>query len=391
MICKSSGNGVMGGKTDRIAILTDGRGGRAEWSGPTITVTEPVPGASNPFAKFTIDPAGSLLIGQEFTVDASLSFDRPTNDPNARIESYTWDFDDGTAAQTGITATHAYTAAGTYTITLVVTDPDGNFGRAEDTVQVTEELPPIPPVEDNRAPVAVMTINPSEGFEGVTEFSFDARGSSDPDGDDITFTWAFGDGSSPMAAEMATHVYARPGVYVVRLTVRDVFNATTDATQSVVVLSNVGNLSPVALIGTGRRSGPAPLTITFDGRISYDPNGDDLDYTWEFRQGQTLLDTLTGSTVTRLFADEGTYSIELIVDDRRGGTDRSARENIQVTAQFTPEPPPPLPTPDDEPPPPSWTQRPGGGGVCGLGMVMTLCGSWIGLTLMRVARRRFRL
>ncbi len=80
----------------------------------------PVNPESRPVAAFVIDPDPPEL-DEEFTVDASLSYDRPEGDP---LASYIWDWGDGSAAGSGLTATHAYTSPGTYELTLTVVDSD---------------------------------------------------------------------------------------------------------------------------------------------------------------------------------------------------------------------------------------------------------------------------
>ena len=50
--------------------------------------------------------------------------------------------------------------------------------------------------------------------------TFSAAGSSDPDGDSMTFTWTFGDGNTGTGLT-TSHTYVQPGEYVVRLSVGD--------------------------------------------------------------------------------------------------------------------------------------------------------------------------
>ena len=47
-----------------------------------------------------------------------------SQDPNGTVVGHAWDFGDGTTGS-GATAGHTYAAAGTYTVTLVVTEDDG--------------------------------------------------------------------------------------------------------------------------------------------------------------------------------------------------------------------------------------------------------------------------
>jgi PKD repeat protein len=81
-----------------------------------------------PVASFTATPSGLTV-----QVDGSAS-----DDPDADPLTYDWDFGDGTVvARTGATASHTYAAAGTYTVTLTVTDTRG--ATASTTRSVTVE------------------------------------------------------------------------------------------------------------------------------------------------------------------------------------------------------------------------------------------------------------
>jgi len=80
---------------------------------------------------------------QTATVNEVITFDGSgSTDPEANIASYAWDFGDGTSG-TGITVTHAYSTAGTYTVTLTVTDDGGLTDSDTATVTITE-APAVP-------------------------------------------------------------------------------------------------------------------------------------------------------------------------------------------------------------------------------------------------------
>jgi flagellar motor protein MotB len=80
---------------------------------------------------------------------------------------------------------------------------------------------PPPPRAENRQPVCRLTV-PAQGQVGEA-VALDASGSSDPDGDPLSYTWDFGDGTPPAKTTFArnTHSYARIGGYVVKVTVED--------------------------------------------------------------------------------------------------------------------------------------------------------------------------
>ena len=72
----------------------------------------------------------------------------------------------------------------------------------------------------NRAPIAQGTATPPSGVAPLT-VNFSGVGSSDPDGDQLSYAWDFGDGSAQQTGQTATHTYADSGSYTARLTVSD--------------------------------------------------------------------------------------------------------------------------------------------------------------------------
>jgi PKD repeat protein len=97
----------------------------------------------------------------------------------------------------------------------------------------------------NRPPTAVATATPSNGLSPL-QVSFSSTGSSDPDGNTLTYSWNFGDGSAVSTSPNPIHTYSATGVekFTATLTVTDTSNATGSA--SVVV--TLGSTSPVVTI-----------------------------------------------------------------------------------------------------------------------------------------------
>jgi len=280
--------------------VTDGHG----LSG-TDTVSVQV-GNESPTAALVVtpDPGHALEV---LTFDGSGSTDAET--PGQL--SYSWTFGDGSATtySSSTQTTHAYDAAGAYTVTLRVRDPKGAVDTQTSDVQV---LP-------NGAPTAVATATPNPVHVG-SPVTFDGTGSTDPDGDPLTYTWDFPGGATADTAT-AQQTFASTGTYQVTLTVADPHGVSDTETITV----EVTNAAPDAVATATPDPVHVGSPVTFDGTGSTDPDGDQLTYTWDFPDG----DAASGATVQRTFDAAGTYPVTLSVEDGLGGTD-SAQVTLTV-------------------------------------------------------------
>lgn len=71
----------------------------------------------------------------------------------------------------------------------------------------------------NRSPKAVLNASPTEG-KAPLKVNFSAEGSTDPDGEIVSYSWDFGDGNSG-SGKTTTHTYNKAGTFIARLTVKD--------------------------------------------------------------------------------------------------------------------------------------------------------------------------
>ncbi|HYW78804.1 MAG TPA: PKD domain-containing protein, partial [Thermoguttaceae bacterium] len=152
------------------------------------------------------------MVGEEVMVDATGSIDI-----DGTIVAYDWDFGDG-AVGSGLTSSHAYAAAGDYTVTLTVTDDQGATDTATATAKIEAPINEPPLAEPN---------GPYVGMLGE-EVVVDATGSIDIDGMIVAYDWNFGDDTIGSGL-ISSHVYATAGVYTVTLTVTDDQGATDTA------------------------------------------------------------------------------------------------------------------------------------------------------------------
>ncbi len=90
-----------------------------------------------PVAAFTRSPASGIAPLAVF-FDATES-----SDPDGAIASYEWQFGDGAAAD-GVTATHTFENAGTYSVALTVTDDRGKTAETIRNVDVAASDAPPP-------------------------------------------------------------------------------------------------------------------------------------------------------------------------------------------------------------------------------------------------------
>lgn len=99
---------------------------------------------------------------------------------------------------------------------------------------------PMQPVPGNNAPTAVISANPTSvpaGDGNMTVVTLDGTGSSDPDGDSLTYAWTVANGTfvNGTTASSATAEVTFPGTgaYAVTLTVNDGNGGTNTANTTI--------------------------------------------------------------------------------------------------------------------------------------------------------------
>ncbi|GAA0726444.1 hypothetical protein GCM10009430_33390 [Aquimarina litoralis] len=165
----------------------------------------------------------------------------------------------------------------------------------------------------NLPPSASFTNDLSSGNAPLT-VQFDASQSSDPDGDTLSYSWNFGDGTTATGVSIS-HVFDTPGSYQVSLTVSD--GSLNDTTSKTITVNDDTTPVITASISVDSNSGIAPATITFDGSGSTSSDGSSLSYNWDFGDGTSG----TGFIVSHDYTTAGDYIAILTVTNTDGISD----------------------------------------------------------------------
>jgi PKD repeat protein len=254
------------------------------------SITQMVDVKSLPVAAFTA-PA-SAKPGSSVSFDASGS----SQTDGATIVSYDWDFGDGTTATTTVPAeTHSFTAGGTDTVTLTVTDSDGFTGSVSHQILI------------HTAPTSAFT--PSSGGIAGKAVSFSSQ-TTPGDGTLASYAWDFGDGTSGSGAN-PSHTYPRGASFTVTLTVTDSNNLTSSISHQIVIGGQ-----PTAMLRVLTGHPFAGAATAFDGSESSDPGGTISRYGWSFGDGGAG----SGASLSHTYKNTGSYLVQLTVTDIDGAS-----------------------------------------------------------------------
>jgi PKD repeat protein len=283
--------------------VNDGHGGSASaTASATISAAPPV--NTPPVITAMVLPTPSTVVaGQTVAVTATAT----DNDGDAL--TFSWNFGDGSASTPPVVTTdasHMYSSAGSYTVTLTVADGRGGIDTAQGTISVTT-------TPTNRAPVAIVG-GPYAGVVGEP-VTMSAVGSLDPDGDSLTFAWSFGDGVTGSGTSV-THAYGAAATYTVTVTVTDQGGLSDSAsTNATISVSNPGNGPPTVSV-TVPSQGLVLQNLVLIGSGS-DPDADTLSYSWNFGDGTSSAFGPSPSVVHE-YTQAGTFVATLTVNDGQG-------------------------------------------------------------------------
>ena len=204
--------------------------------------------------------------------------------------SFLWNFGDG-GTSTAAAPSHTYAKAGTYSVTLTVTNPSGQLTTTKTGFITANAL---------QAPVANMTATPGSGNAPLpVQFASTSTGTIS------SYSWNFGDGGTSTSPN-PSHSYTTAGTYTATLTVTG-----PGGTNAKTTTIKVNTAPPVANMTASKTSGDIPLPVQFTSTST----GTITSYSWTFGDGGTS----TSQNPSHTYTTAGTYTATLSVTGP-GGT-----------------------------------------------------------------------
>ncbi|MCI5146196.1 MAG: PKD domain-containing protein, partial [Candidatus Electrothrix sp. AR3] len=256
-------------------------------------------------------PKGHITAPAHAAVNEDVVFDGGKSiDQDGKIIHYQWKFGEG-QEENGPQVQHRFFRPGLYQVDLQVEDNGDGLCRT-DNVRHTIQI--------NAAPVAKFTMK--QVVAPREEVLLDAADSLDSDGMISLYSWDFGDNENGKGKAIK-HAWQLPGIYEVRLQVRD--NSALSNDHDEVLRKVVVNAPPEPVIIA------SPLIVAVDspvlvtGNKSRDPDGRILSYAWNFGDGTTG----QGEKTQHAYTEPGEYVIRLTITDD-SGVDNASQVSEQI-------------------------------------------------------------
>jgi PKD repeat protein len=248
-----------------------------------------------------------------------VKFNDNTNTANPAVYTTTWDWNfgdgsDNVTSSSSSSPVHIYTVAGTYTVTLNVTNPAGSIVNRK-VSYVTVNNPPKPNVDFS----ANVTSGDYTGRPFCVQFTDGTTGTGLQ-----SWEWSFGDNTANSTSRNTTHTYNAAGTYTVVLTVTNVGGSSTAVKTGFIRIALPAK--PTASFTASRTSGYTPLTVNF-GNTSTGNYISAME--WNFGDGTVNVTGVQNPSHT--FTHQGTYTVMLTVWNPGGSS--TATRTITATTQ----------------------------------------------------------
>ena len=263
-----------------------------------VTLVDCDTGPQPPVADFTGSPTSGI---RPLTVTFS--------DTSSGIAtSWSWNFGD-TGTSSSQNPVHTYTTAGTYSVSLTATGPDGTDTLTRTNYISVSEAPPT----------ANFTGTPTVGTRPLTvSFTNTTTGVA------TSWSWSFGD-TGTSNQQNPTHTYSLSGTYTVSLTATGPGGLDTETKGDYIIVTDV---PPTADFTATPTSGVVPLTVSF----TYPTRGGASSWSWSF--GDT--GTSNQQNPTHTYSFPGTFTVSMSATNSGGSDVETKTGYIVVSAPAPP-------------------------------------------------------
>lgn len=278
------------GGTYTVTLISSDVNGCKDTVKGTVTVNQ------TPVAGFTADTITACSV--PFTVNFTNTSTGGTN--------YTWNFGDGNPASTLQNPSHTYTAAGTYSVMLIVSNPNG---PCTDTLIKNSFIKIVRPVAGFLHP-------PDSGCVPLTiNFASTSTSSVDPI---QNYIWNFGDGNTAITAPPLSHSYTANGSFSPSLIVQTLHGCAD--TISCLNCIRTG-LKPTAKFGILQD------TVCYGKPVQFnDSSINATGWKWVFGDGQF---NTNQQNPQHVYPDTGSYQA-LLIAFNKGCPDTSLIQNLVI-------------------------------------------------------------
>jgi len=228
--------------------------------------------------------------GTDVHLNTTVYFYNTTNDNGNTNTVYSWDFGDGVTSSDPYPY-HTYTVPGTYTVTMKASNPSVPCGSTA-------------------TPVSIIVRNFNSNFSFSSSY---IAGSCPPllvnftntSYNAVSVTWDFGDGNTAGNLNYASHVYEKPGKYIVTLHVNTYNGLTGEYIDSIIIRQpqvNIPRLPPETCIGNN---------VSLNSSAQYASS-----YVWDFGDGSLVASN--DGNADHKYLTAGNYKATLLVQNDAG-------------------------------------------------------------------------
>lgn len=230
--------------------------------------------------------------GSNVPLNTNVYFYNNTNNYNAYNTQYSWDFGNGVTS-TQYSPSYTFTIAGTYNVKLIAKDP---------LTGCTSEATQVVVVRDFNS-----AFNFNTSFVGnascppvMARFNNTSAGA-------VRVKWDFGDGNTADNVNYPSHIYTKPGTYIVTLYVYG-YNGLTGTYKDSVKVKGLD-----AAIKFDPKETCSSQPVNFNASTTGVTN-----YVWDFGDGQLF--SSTDSTAVHSYRGPGVYKPSLLITNTDGCT-----------------------------------------------------------------------